>query len=362
VRACFVVEEPDWSGAARAFADGAALLRAHGYETCLVAPPASESERVLRALGHDVIGLDSSGGWLRRGWRLRRVIMARLTEVVFAQGDRAHLTAAAGVRLAGRGAVVRRNPSGERLALGADGRFAARLAATAYLFAHPDDARGVEPPRGALAAHVAPPGVAAATPGPGRAPATVGAIQPDGQHVVLIAGADRRRDVLVALRALSLLAARLPALRATICTPLPDADAARLEAAALGIGARVEWRPAGSVRADLFDGVALAWVIASADEAAFGILDALASGVPVLAERGPVSARFVEHGVSGLLRHRADDAEWASAIAEFLTLAERAESLRAGARRAATRWPADGGADGWLAVADAARDRTKWVA
>lgn len=361
MRACFVVEEPDWSGAARAFADGAALLRAGGYETCLVAPPASESERVLRALGHDVVGLSPKGGGPRRGWRLRRVIAARLTEVVFAQGDRAHLTAAAGVRLAGRGAVVRRNPSGERLALGADGRLAARLAATAYLFAHPDDARGIEPPRGALAAHVAPPGVASATPGPGRAPATVGAIQPGGQHLVVFAGADRRRDMLVALRALALLAARLPELRASICAPLHDADAARLEAAALGIGTRVDWLPAGAARTEILDRAALAWVIASADEAVFGMLDALSRGVPVLAERGALTSRYVEHGVSGLLRHRADEAEWASVIAEFLAHPERAEAMRAGARQAAARWPAEHGADGWLTVADAARDRTKWV-
>ena len=362
MRACFLVEEPDWSGTARAFADGAALLRARGYETCLVAPSASESERVLSSLGHDVIGLSSSGGWLRRGWRLRRVIAARLTEVVVAQGERAHLTAAAAVRLAGRGAVVRRVAPGERLALGSDGRFAARLAATAYLFAHSDDARGIEPPRGALAAHVAPPGVADATPGPGRAPATVGAIHAGAPRLVVIAGADRRRDMLVALRALSLLAPREPDLRASVCAPVHDADAARLEAAALGIGARVDWLPAGALRPELLDGAALAWVIASADEAAFGILDAMARGVPVLAERGALTARFVEHGVSGLLRHRADEAEWASAIAEFLAHPERAEALRAGARRAAARWPANGGAEGWLAAAAAARDRTRWVA
>ena len=79
-------------------------------------------------------------------------------------------------------------------------------------------------------------------------------------------------------------------------------------------------------------------------------------------ERAPLTARYVEHGVSGLLRHRADEAEWASAIAEFLAHPERAQALRAGARQAAARWPADSGADGWLLAADAARDRTKWVA
>lgn len=357
MRACFVVHRAAWSGAARAFADGATLLAARGYETCLVAPAGSETERCLLAAGHDVIGVAMDGGWLRAGWRLRRVIASRLTEVVFVHDDREHLVAAAAVRFAGRGAVVRRTGAGARLTIGRDGRLAMRLAATGFVFAHPDDLRGHEPPRGALAAHVAPPGVATATP---RPPAAVGAIRPTGDRLVIFAGADRRREALAALRTLALLAPRQPALRAIVFAPINDADAVRLEAAALGVADRVEFRTAGAARTEALAEAAFAWVVATGDDEVFAMLDALAQGVPVLGERTPLSARFVEDGVSGILRHRADETEWASVLAAALAQSEQAAAMRLAARKAAARWPFDAGSDGWLQVTEAARDRTRW--
>lgn len=359
MRACFVAHGAAWSGSTRAFADAATQLGARGYETCLVAPAGSEAERCLGAAGHDVIGLASGGGWMRAGWRLSRVISARLTEVLFVHDDGEHLAAAAAVRLAGRGAVVRRTAAGERLSLGRQGRFAMRLAATGFVFAHADDMRGTEPPRDALSALVAPPGVASATPRPSAA---VGAIQPDGQRLAVFAGADRRRELLVALRALALLAPRLPALRATVFSPAVDADAVRIEAAALGVAGRLDWRAAGSRRDDMLAVATLAWVIASADDAVFAILDALRHGVPVLSERSPLSVRYVEDGVTGVLRHRSDEAQWASVVAATLAHAERTDAMRAAAQQSAERWPLDAGADGWLQAADAARDRTRWIA
>lgn len=360
MRACFVAHGAAWSGSTRAFADAATLLGARGYETCLVAPAGSEAERCLGAAGHDVIGLASGGGWMRAGWRLRGVVAARLTEVLFVHGDGEHLAAAAAIRLAGRGAVVRRTAAGERLSLGREGRLAMRMAATGFVFAHADDMRGTEPPRGALAALVAPPGVAAATPRPSAA---VGAIQPDGQRLVVFAGADRRRELLVALRALALLAPRLPALRATVFfSPAADADAVRIEAAALGVADRLDWRAAGSRRDDVLAVAALAWVIASADDAVFAVLDALRHGVPVLGERTPLAARYVEDGVTGVLRHRSDESQWASDIAAALAHVERADAMRVAAQLSAERWPLDAGADGWLQAADAARDRARWTA
>jgi glycosyltransferase involved in cell wall biosynthesis len=356
-----VAHGADWSGPTRAFADAASLLAARGYETCLVAPAGSEAERCLGAAGHDVIGVASGGGWMRAGWRLQRVIAARLTEVLFVHDDREHLAAAVAIRMAGRGAVVRRTAAGERLALGREGRLAMRLAATGFVFAHADDMRGTEPPRGALAALVTPPGVAApaATPRPSAA---VGAIVPDAPRLVVFAGADRRREMLVALRALALLAPRLPALRATVFSPVADADAVRIEAAALGVAERLSWRATGSVRDEALAGASLAWVIASADDAVFALLDALRHGVPVLSERTPLCARYVEDGVTGLLRHRSDEAQWASEIAAVLAHAERADTMRSAARQSAARWPLDAAADGWLQAAAAARDRTRWTA
>ncbi len=360
MRTCFVVQGAAWSGATRAFAEAAALLAARGYEACLVAPAGSEAERCLAAAGHDVIRVAGAGGALRAGWRLRAVVTARLTEVIFVHDDREHLAAAVAIRLAGRGAVVRRTPSGERLALGREGRLAMRFAATGFVFAHADDMRGMEPPRGALAAHVAPPGVPALRAGTLRPPAAVGAIQHGMRRLVVVVGADRRREALVALRTLALLAPRLPALRATVCAPASDADAMRLEAAALGVLDRIDWLASGASRNEALTGAALAWVIASADDAVFAILDALSHGVPVLGERTPLAARFVEDGITGLLRHRGDETEWAAVVAATLANAERADAMRAAARQSAARWAMDAGADGWVQATEAARDRTRW--
>ncbi len=356
MRACFVVRDAAWSGNARAFADAATLLAARGYETCFVAPEASETARMLTAAGHDVIGLAWTGGWLRAGWRLRGVVARRLSEVLFVHDDREHLEAAVAVRLAGRGAVVRRTPSAERLALGRDGRLAMRLAATGFVFAHADDMRGMPPPRGALAAHVAPPGVAPA------APAVLVAGDDGATHrLVIITGANRRHEALVALRALALLAPRLPGLRATLFTPAGDLDAMRLEAAALGVADRIAWRALGALRSDVLALAHLAWIIASADNATFAFLDALAHGVPVVADASPVAARFIDDGVTGVLRRRPTEAEWASVIAAALADDGARAAMGQKARQAAARWPLDGGADGWIQVTEAARDRARWT-
>jgi glycosyltransferase involved in cell wall biosynthesis len=166
----------------------------------------------------------------------------------------------------------------------------------------------------------------------------------------------------VALRALALLAPRLPALRAIVFSPAADADAVRIEAAAIGIAERLEWRTSGSPRHDALADAALAWVIASGDDAVFAMLDALRHGVPVLGEHSPLHARYVEDGVTGVLRHRSDDAEWASVVAATLAHTERADAMRKAARQSIARWPLDAGVDGWLQAADAARDRTRWIA
>ena len=353
-----MVRDAAWSGATRAFADAAVLLAARGYETCFVVPSGSEAERCLAAAGHDVIGVRGGGGWLRAGWRLRGVVASRLSEVLFVHDDREHLgrRGRAPGRARGRGAThaIRRTAdAGPRWPHGD------APAATGFVFAHADDARGVAPPRGALAAHVAPPGVAIATP---RPPAAVGAIGGAvAQRLVVIVGADRRREALVALRALSLLSPRLPALRATVLWPAADIDAVRLEAAALGVADRIAWRATGAPRADVLAEADLAWVIAASDDAVFAMFDALVHGVPVLAERSPVTGRVIDDGVTGWLRHRADETEWASVVAAALAHPERMDHMRGEARRAAARWPFDAGADGWVQVTEAARDRSRWT-
>ncbi len=366
MRTCFVVEDAGWTGAARACADAAALLAARGDEPCLVAPAGSETERVLRDAGLDVVGSGAAGGWMRAAWRLRRVIAARLAEVVVVHGERAHLAAAAATRLAGRGVVLRRVPAGDALILGRDGRLAMRLADAGFVFSHADDVRGMTPPKGALAATLVPPGVAppsaVATPRPGSSPAAVGAIRPDAPRLAVFTGADRRHETLLVLRTFALLAPRLPRLRMVVVAPTAERDALRLDAAALGVADRVDVRNASASRDVLLAGASLAWVVATSDDAVYAMLDALAEGLWVLAERTPLSARFVEDGTNGTLRHRSGEAEWASVIAAAMGRSGAAEATRAAARAAAARWPRSAAADGWSLALERARDRVRWTA
>src|ERR1019366_10357242 len=134
MRVCFYHAEPEWSGRARAFADAAAALRERGYEVTVVCERGSARERRLTAAGHDPIGLRTTGSWVGAGWRLGRVLRRKFVEAGFVHSEREQLQAAAAVRFADRGAIVRRMPPFGSLTLGGDARFAARLAATGFPF------------------------------------------------------------------------------------------------------------------------------------------------------------------------------------------------------------------------------------
>src|ERR1019366_5987571 len=129
MRVCFYHAEPEWSGHARAFADAAAALRGRGYDVTFVCQRGSVVERRLAAAGHEPIGIRTRGNSLGVGWgRPPRV-----------RGQPRR--AAAPGRSADRGPIVRRMPPFGSLTLGGDARFAARIAATGFLFAFDADLR-----------------------------------------------------------------------------------------------------------------------------------------------------------------------------------------------------------------------------
>jgi hypothetical protein len=355
VRVCFHHEADAWSGSARAFADAALALSARGYEVTMSCGEGTGTERQWRASGLDVVALSTAGAWWRRAWALRGVLARRFVEVVFVHSEREQLVAAAGVRLAGRGAVVRRVPPDGHLTLGSDARLAGRLAATGFLFASADDLRAAKPPWRALEPVVAPP--AAREAGPRPAPR-------EGGEAVSIAGlfGGSPAQATDMLRTVALLAGRHPELRLALVGPAAGDDALRLQAAALGIAGLIARTVEPSERAAVLARATLACVLADGDDAACALLDCFSAGVPVIAPRDRLTMRFVSDDVNGVIAPSRDPAARAALIASLLADAPRMARLAAGARESAGRWPLKAMADGFEQAASAARDRSRWRA
>jgi hypothetical protein len=358
MRVCFYHAEQEWSGRARAFSDAAAALRDRGYEVTFVCKRDSAVHGRLAAAGHDPIGIRVSGTWAGVGWRLARALKRTFAEAVFVHSEREQLHAAAAVRFAGRGAVVCRMPPFGRLTRGPDARFAARIAATGFLFAFDADQRAARPPARALASFVAPPGI--------MPPRAAAAPRADGdQRIVCLFSEQSRGAVSIVLRAVALLAERHSRLRLTLLGPPDRGEALTVQAASLGILTRVEMPRADATAATdraALDGADAGWVVAAGDDAMFGILDCCASGVPVITERNPLSARLVRDSETGVLTPSLPAPECAALVASLLADDARRGNLAARARAAADMWPVEAMAEGFARAATAARDRTRWHA
>lgn len=356
MRVCFYHAQAEWSGRARAFADAAAALRDRGYEVTFACERGSAVERRLSASGFDPVAIRTRGSWLACGWRLGRVLRRNFVEAVFVHSEREQLHAAAAVRFADRGAVVRRMPPFGSLTLGRDARFASRIAATGFLFAFDADLRAARPPARALAPFVAPPAAAAAVPAPRP--------RGDGERrIVCTFGPGSRGAASVALRTVALLAERHPNVRLTLVGPGDPDESLRLQTAALGIVPLVDMPGDGANAAsdrETMAGADLGWVLASGDDAMFSMLDCFSAGVPVVAERNPLSGRIVRDGENGVLTAGLDAESAAAEFAALLADDARRERLAAGALAAAAAWPVAAMADGFERAVATARDRTRW--
>ena len=358
MRVCFLVEGAAWTGGARAFAEAARALAARGYDVTMACGAGTEVERRCRSAGLDVILLKGTASRGRAAWGLHGVLKSRFVEVVFVHSEREQLVAAAAVRLAGRGAVVRRVPPQGRLTFGSEATLASRLAATGFLFAFADDQRAAKPPSRALEPVVAPPAVdvTSSSPPPPDAP-TAGVT---GRTIACLFGAPPHARVTAMLRTIALLAGRHPTLRLALVGPLADDDALRIQAAALGIGGVVSRSVDPSERTAILRQATIACVLAEGDDAAYGLLDCFVAGVPVIVGRDPLATRFVTDGVNGLFATALDSSAMAALIAALLADGARLPRLAEGARESARRWPMAAMADGFERATVAARDRTRW--
>jgi glycosyltransferase involved in cell wall biosynthesis len=79
-------------------------------------------------------------------------------------------------------------------------------------------------------------------------------------------------------------------------------------------------------------GARLGWVVADSDTAAYGILDFMSLGIPVLAPERSIAQEYVLHDITGVLVPSDDAFMTAAVAAELLTSDSTREAMGAAAR------------------------------
>ncbi|MES2178472.1 MAG: glycosyltransferase [Gemmatimonadota bacterium] len=360
MRVLFYHSSPHWTGSARAFAMAARGLGRLGVPVTVVCQQDTSAERGFIAAEVDVVRMPIGGSVTGDAWRLRKVLKDRFIEVVFLHTEREQLVASSAMRLAERGAVIRRISAGATVKEGRSGIVFGRVTTTRLLFStEPDRARS----HIATAAFVAPLGVDVAPVENARAESrALLNVSDETQLIACVIDTKAGSRITTAMRTLAMLAGRHPDLRLALVGRAADADDVRMHAAALGVTPLVQFlgerydAPAVLAAADL------GWVAAEGDEGAFACLDFMAARVPVVAERSPLVSHYVPDGIAGVLLPPADPSDTASAVARFLgDAAKRSAMGNAGRTRVKRDFGETAMINGFGAAAQAASDRSTWA-
>jgi glycosyltransferase involved in cell wall biosynthesis len=355
VEAIFFHEGERWSGAARAFVAAARGLAARGWRVALACPAGGTVQQRALQAGLEVVALAPHTSFFGESERLRRALADRRVDVVYVHSEHEQLAAATAVWRAKRGVVVRRLCAGEGLVRGRSARAALRMAPTTLLVTSADQSK-IPTDLGPLPTVVTDIGVElpeSAPDGPPDAEAWSGE-----RRLVCVCDRGNRARTAVVLRAVAMLAPRHRELRLVLVGPGADDEEIRLHSAALGIHRFV--RSAKTPAADRAHRLAahVGWVTAEGDEGAFGALDLMAAGVPVLAERGGVAARYVADAITGVHVAPGDVPDTAATLATLLARDDdRAAMGNAGRARVARAFSEVGMIDGFARAATATAPR-----
>ncbi len=376
MRALFLHCAREWSGTARAYAVAARGLAARGYNVTYLAEPHSNVEQsvsrmasVAQKIGGDdggsrevapfeVVPFPCEGSWFGAAWRLRHLFRRWDVDVVYVHTEREHLIAAMACWVGRRGKVVRRTPAGCKLEMRGSGKVASWLTNTTYLFASDADAQMAALSNKSKTV-VARLGVDA-TRYPNR---TVVAQDPkpeDIRYIICVYDRTSRGRAATAIRTVSMLAPRHPYLRLIIFGAGSDSEDLRMQAAALSVMHLVSFLGERDDHLTLMRDAELGWVVAEADTAAYGILDLMALGVPVVAAEGSVADTYVANLISGTLVPPEDAASTAAAVVTLLTSEEQRTGMGAAARaRVARDFPEQAMIDGFEAAAGGHRPSSR---
>jgi hypothetical protein len=356
MRVLFYHTARDWSGCSRAFAVAAQGMVARGDSVLVVCRADSVAEQAFASQGLDVTSLVISDSVSRDSWRLRTVLKERPVDVAFVHTEREQLVASSAMRLSARGAVIRRVPAGGTAATGRGGRFAEKMASSKLLFStEMDRTRAGVGEQGLLA----PLGVDVQKAEEMRMTSrgTLG-VEPGTQLMVCVADRKAKGRITTALRTVALLAPRHPDLRLALVGSGCDDDDTHMHASALGVTPLVRFLGERDDMAAVVGAAEVGWVAAEGDDGAFGCLDFMAAGVPVIAERSPLLSLYVPDGIAGVLLARAHPNDTAATVANFLAdNNQRVAMGRAGRTRVARDFTEKAMVDGFISAASAAGDR-----
>lgn len=379
MRALFLHGAREWSGTARAFAAAARGLAARGYNVTYLAEPdsnvqqsASRIAAVASKLGggdlvaprdvapFDVAPFSCEGGWFGCAWRLRYMFRQWDVDVVFVTTDREHLIAATACWLGRNGAVIRRTPAGSRLVVGGQGKLASWLTRTTHLFSSEDEAKVASQP-GKSSHSVARLGVDVGRYPDRLAGKSTNGSESDGlRYIICVYDPTSRGRAATAIRTVSMLAPRHEYLRLIIFGAGSDSEDLRMQAAALDVVHLVSFLGERDDHLSLMRDAELGWVVAEADTAAYGILDLMALGVPVIASDGSVANTYVANFISGALVPAEDAATTAATVASLLTADEQRAAMGAAARaRVGREFPEGAMIDGFEKAIGLAAGRTR---
>lgn len=361
MRILFYLTDTHWTGAARAFQSAAQGLADRGEPVTVVCQEGAAIGEPLRGTGVDVVTMPTVGSVAGDAWRMRAVLKAKFVEVAFLHTDHEHLVVSSAMRLAERGAIIRRIPAGGVVSANRSLKLAGRMSASRLLFSTESDrARSAASDHGLVAPLSV--NVSALQNARETSRAALG-VADDVQLIVCVVDQLARSRINTALRTLALLAERHRELRLVLVGHCENVDDTRMHAAALGVTRFVEFIGERVDMSAVLAAADVGWVAAEGDDGAFACLDFMAARVPVIAERSPLLSTFVPDGIAGVLLPRADPSDTASAVAQFLADdGKRLAMGNAGRTRALRDFSDRAMVDGFAAAADAAGDRTQWAA
>src|SRR4026207_1582722 len=144
-----------------------------------------------------------------------------------------------------------------------------------------------------------------------------------------------------------MLSPRHPYLRLMIFGPGSDTEELRMQAAALGVLDLVSFLGERDDHLLLMRDADLGWVVAEADTAAYGILDLMALGVPVIAAEGTIAEAYVANLISGILVPVEDASTTAASVVSLLVSEEQRQAMGTAAKsRVAREFPETAMIDG----------------
>jgi glycosyltransferase involved in cell wall biosynthesis len=363
MRVLFYLGDKQWSGCARAMLAVARGLGARGHQITIAGCDGGRLIALAQEAGLETVVINAAATSAGGLFDLRKVLHERFVEVVIVTTERDQLIVSSAMRLAERGAVLRRVPSFDRFELQRVGKVALKIATAGLIVTTDRELKAINHAGWPIPASVVPIGVDAAS-YDGVEPAARGELGAPAQGLLIACtyNAAGRLRLATVFRTLSLLAPRHPNMHVVVVGPASLEEDLRMHAAAVSVGPVFTFLGEREDELKIMRAADVGWVAAEGDDAAYGCLDFMGLRMPVIAERTPLTQHYVADGISGLLLSPGDPSYTASEVAEFLAGTENRLAMGNAARTRVQRDFADTAMlDAAERAVEAAGDRTKWT-